>query len=323
MTPESNAREPEIIVAERVRPRDMVLFAITLAALAVAPWAIASAGSEPVSYQNSSGSDSEAPAWLGVLVPLVPLAIWSGLKAYCLLRRPAAAIASPGGIRLYSEDVAGMYARHTEPDVDLPWEEVARIVVWRIRTKVLWLIPAWEARIGVEKTTDRYGVTQREATEEQLQSRESRPDGSPIRLGAMLNSRSVRLSPRGAVPIAAAAARFAPRVEVVDERCFGKPATIKSKPSRGNSLARRGRRYFAEIRSSRSRQTRTPSSDQTSPACPSVAAQVMNPEAGSSKRKPAATPRTSKGRLAIVRTAAESGPDRFRKHADPSSVAPM
>lgn len=232
MTPDSKAREHEVAVAERVRPRDVVLFAITIAALAAAPWAMSSAGSEPVTYQDSSGSDSEAPAWMGILVPLVPLVIWSGLKAYHLLRRPAAAIVGPNGIRLFSEDFTGMYMRHGEPDVDLPWEEVSRVVVWRMPTKVLWLFPAWESRIGVEKTTDWFGVTQREPTEQQLESKEARPDGTPVRLGAMLNSRSVRLSPSGALPIATAAARFAPGVKVVDERRFGKRMIINPKAAR-------------------------------------------------------------------------------------------
>ncbi|WP_205325360.1 hypothetical protein [Glycomyces sp. YM15] len=232
MTPESKAREHEVEVAERVRPRDAVLFAIAVAAMAASPWAFSSAGTELVTYEDSSGSESEAPAWVGVLVPLVPLLLWSGFKAYHLLRRPAAAIVGPHGIRLFSEAFTGMYMRHEEPDVDLPWEEVARIVLWRMPCRVLWLIPAWEARIGVEKTNDWYGVSQREPTEKQLRSREARPDGSPVRLGAMLNSRSVRLSPRRAVPIAEAAARFAPRVEVVDERFLGKRATITPKPAR-------------------------------------------------------------------------------------------
>jgi hypothetical protein len=230
MTPDSDAGE--IAVTERVRPRDVVLFAITAAALAAAPWMLISAGSEPVAYRNSTGGDSEASTWLGVLVPLVPLLAWAGIKAYHLTRRSVAAIAGPGGIRLFSEDFGGMYARFREPDVDLTWEEVERVVVWRLRTKLLWLFPAWESRVGVEKTTDRYGVTQREPTEAQRRSNESRPDGSPVRLGSMLNSRSVRLSPRGAARIAEAAARFAPGVEVVDERLHGRSETLGPNPSR-------------------------------------------------------------------------------------------
>ncbi|SDE16400.1 hypothetical protein [Glycomyces harbinensis] len=230
MTPVSDAGE--VAVIERVRPRDVVLFAITAAALAAAPWMLISAGSDPVAYRNATGGDSEAPIWLGVVVPLVPLLVWSGIKAYHLTRRPVAAIAGPGGIRLFSEDSGGMYARFREPDVDLPWEEVERVVVWRLRTRPAWLFPAWESRVGVEKTTDRYGVTQRGPTEAQRRSREARPDGSPVRLGSMLNSRSVRLSPRGAVRIAEAAARFAPGVEVADERFHGRSETLGPKPSR-------------------------------------------------------------------------------------------
>jgi hypothetical protein len=236
MRPDPEAGEFAVTVAERVRPRDVVLFAITVALLAAAPWMMISAGTEPVEYRDANGLESRAPAWLGVLVPLVPLLCWSGFKAHHLLRRPTAAAVGPEGVRLYSEGIAGGYMRLEEPDVDLPWEEVDRVVVWRLRVKLLWLIPAWESRVGVEKTTDWYGVTQREPTERQRRSRGARRDGSPVRLGAMLHSRSVRLSPRGAVRIATAAARFAPRVKVVDERVFGRSDRISPKSSRGRTV---------------------------------------------------------------------------------------
>ncbi|MCD0445740.1 hypothetical protein LO763_19205 [Glycomyces sp. A-F 0318] len=222
----------ETAVVERVRPRDLVLFAVTAALLVALPWMLVSAGSEPVSYRDSQGMDAEAPAWVGVLVLFVPLLGWSGLKAFHLLRGPAAAVVGPGGIKLFPEAVGGLYLRDEEPDVDLPWDEVERVVLWRIRRKWLWFVPVWESRVGVEKTTDWYGVSQREPTAKQRRSREARPDGSPVRLGAMLNARSVRLAPRGARAIAAAAARFAPGVAVVDERFFGRPQVVEVRPGR-------------------------------------------------------------------------------------------
>jgi len=222
----------EVVVTERVRPRDLVLFTITAAAVIATPWMMISAGTEMVSYRDSNGADNEAPAWMGPLIFVLPLLVWSWLKLRHLVRRPVAATAGPGGIRLFAEDGGGMYARHDKPDVDLPWEEVERVVVWRIHGKWLGFIPVWEARVGVEKTTDWYGVSQKEPNAKQRQSREVRPDGTPVRLGAMLNSRSIRLASRGAVQIAAATARFAPGIEVVDERFFGAPRAVKPKAKR-------------------------------------------------------------------------------------------
>ncbi|MCH7230536.1 hypothetical protein L0U85_06665 [Glycomyces sp. L485] len=236
MTRSSDVREFEVAVADRLRTRDLVLFAIAVAALVAAPWMMIGAGSDPVSYRDASGFEKETPAWMGVPILLAPLLGWSGIKAYHLLRRPAAAIVGPDGIRLYPEGLHGLYMRMTVPVVDLPWGEVEQVVLWRLRRKLLWLFPAWESHVGVEKTTEWYEVSQREPTERQRQSREVRPNGSPVRLGSMLKSRSVRLSPRAAVQIAEAAARFAPRVKVVDERYHGRSELIEPNPSRSTTV---------------------------------------------------------------------------------------
>lgn len=219
--------EGEVAVTERVRPHDLVLFAIALALVVFTPWMLVSAGSELVLYRNEQGLEVETPAWVGVLMLLVPFLGWAAVKAYHLLRRPVAAVVGPGGVRLHAESVSGLYLRDEEPSVDLPWDEIVRVVLWRERRTWFGFVPVWQSQVGVEKTTDWYGVSQREPTAKQRQSRESRKDGSPIRLGAMLRSRSVRLGPHCAEAIATAAARFAPRVEVVDERVFGRSPVIE------------------------------------------------------------------------------------------------
>lgn len=223
----------EVTVTERVRPHDLVLFAVAIALLVAVPWMLMSAGSDPVSYRDAQGTDTEMPSWLGLLVLIIPFLAWPAMKAYHLVRAPAAAIVGPRGIRLYSEGLGGLYMRLEEPSVDLPWDEIERVVLWRLQRKWLGFIPVRQSQVGVEKTTDWYGVTQREPSEKQRKSAEVRPDGSPVRLGAMLNSRSVRLGPHGAKAIAEAAARFAPRVAVVDERVHGEsPAIAPEKRSR-------------------------------------------------------------------------------------------
>ncbi|THV23533.1 hypothetical protein [Glycomyces paridis] len=224
--------EHEVAVAERARVRDVVLFAVTAVAVAATPWMLVSAGSDPVYYRDSRGLDTEAPAWAGVLVYLVPLLAWSGAKLFHLLRSPAAAVVGPGGIRLYGEAIGGLYLRKEEVRVEAPWEQVQRIVLWRKQSKWLWCLPVWQSQVGVLKTSDWYTVSRREPSRRERESREVRRDGSPVRLGAMLRARSVRLSPRGAEAIAAAAARFAPGVEVWDERVHGKSRRIEAGPGR-------------------------------------------------------------------------------------------
>ncbi|MQM24608.1 hypothetical protein [Glycomyces albidus] len=226
MMPPQDSRE-ETAVADRLRPHDLVLFAVAIALVAALPWMLASAGSEPVEYRDhQTGQDRTAPAWVGVLVFAVPLLAWSAMKAWNLFAGPAAATLGPGGLRLY-EEVGGLYLRRDVPDVDVPWSEVHRIVLWRRRIRWLGFVPGWTTQVGVEKTGDWYQVSRKEPTARELASREHRPDGSPIRLGSMLSARSVRLTPAAARRLAAAVAKYAPSVAFVDERIAGESRAVE------------------------------------------------------------------------------------------------
>lgn len=212
----------ETAVRERPRIQDLVLFAFSIALLVALPWMLVSAGNEPVEYRDQrTATDTTAPAWIGVLWLVVPFLVWPGMKAWNLLAKHAAATLGPGGFRLY-DDIGGLYARKNAKKVNLPWSEVQRIVLWRKRTRWLWLIPGWTTRVGVEKPGDWYEVSRREPTAKQRDDPGHRPDGSPIRLGSMLNSRSVRLSPAAFKDLAKAVSRYAPQVETADERRFGR-----------------------------------------------------------------------------------------------------
>jgi hypothetical protein len=211
------ASRSETAVHDRLRIHDLVLFVLTLALLAALPWMLASAGSEPVEYDQRTLDDVTVPAWLGLLMFVVPFLVWPGMKAWYLLQKPAAATLGPGGIRLY-DDLGGLYARKEARTVNLSWQEVRRIVLWRKRTRWLLIIPGWTAQVGVEKRDDWYQVSRREPTPAERSDPGHRADGSPIRLGAMLKSRSVRLGPTAFKDLAQAAARYAPQVEFADER---------------------------------------------------------------------------------------------------------
>lgn len=217
----------ETAVPDRLRIHDLVLFILTLALLAALPWMLMSAGSEPVEYRDQRTlNDVTVPAWLGLLAFVVPFLVWPGMKAWYLLQRPAAATLGPGGIRLY-DDVGGLYARKDAKTVNLSWGEVQRIILWRKRTHWLWIIPGWTTQAGVEKPDDWYQVSRREPTAAERGNPGHRDDGSPIRLGAMLKSRSVRLGPAAFKDLAQAAARYALHVEIVDERFHGKRLVLR------------------------------------------------------------------------------------------------
>lgn len=230
MPPDSTDDGSQVAVAERLRPFDLALFTVTAAVLAATPRMLIDAGTETVEYRDhQTGRDLEGPAWMGVLVFVLPLLAWAGAKAYHLLARPAAAVLDPRGVRLYPEGAGGLYARSDTPAVDLSWDEVDRVVVWRLRKRWLRFIPGWESQVGVQKPDEWHEVSQREPTTKQRNSPEARRDGTPVRLGSMLKSRSVRLSPRAARRLAAAVERFAPHVQVADERVFGKSRRIEPK----------------------------------------------------------------------------------------------
>lgn len=208
----------ETAVHERIRPHDLVLFLVTLALLAVLPWMLVSAGGEPVEYTDQrTHTNVTVPNWIGLLAFLVPFLVWPGMKAWNLLAKPAAVTLGPGGIRLY-DDVNGLYARKRVKAANLSWSEVQRIVLWRKRIHWLGFIPIWTSQVGLEKRDDWNEDDRSEPTAEERSSPGHRPDGSPIRLGANLNSRSVRLGAAAFKHVARAAAQYAPQVEAVDER---------------------------------------------------------------------------------------------------------
>ncbi|WP_026922645.1 hypothetical protein [Glycomyces arizonensis] len=222
----------EITVTERVRTADLVWFAITAALVAATPWMLMDASGETVEYRDSRGMWQEGPAEVGLLLLVAAVVLSVGLKAFNLLRGPVAVGMDGKGIRLFADAGWGMHLRKDAPVVAVPWDEVERLVVWRRPGKLLGLIPVRTTMLGVEKSSNWYEVSQREPSERQRRSEGHRKNGVPVRLGHMMLAQSVRLSGRAAADVATGAARFAPGVEVVDERRAGAREVIAPKAER-------------------------------------------------------------------------------------------
>ncbi|GAA4913697.1 hypothetical protein [Stackebrandtia albiflava] len=97
------------------------------------------------------------------------------------------------------------------------WTEIDRLVVWRRRTRRLG-VPGWAPQVGVVLAGDRARNFQREAAGRTWSAADLRPNGVPEWLPGGIQKHSVRLSPARAKDLAAAVARYAPSVPVIDAR---------------------------------------------------------------------------------------------------------
>jgi hypothetical protein len=103
------------------------------------------------------------------------------------------------------------------PKVRAKWSEVDRIVLWRKRVKRLGF-ETWTSQAGIVRRGERTDNFQRSAQAKQWTTADLRENGVPAWLPGGIHKSSVRLVPARAEALAAAVARFAPGVQVVDER---------------------------------------------------------------------------------------------------------
>ncbi|THV41271.1 hypothetical protein [Glycomyces buryatensis] len=225
-------KSSEIVVADRVRLGDLLWFAAAAAGVVATPWILIDSSDETVEYRDANGFEGETVAVIPLAALLFLTFAWVATKAYHLLRGPAAGRFGPDGVRLYPEGIRSLRIREDTPAAEAPWDEVKRLVLWHRREKLLFFIPGWRTQLGLEKTIDYYAITAKEPTEKQRTSADHRKDGSPVRLGHMLLSRSVEFHPRGARSVADAVAAFAPHIEVVDERRHGVSRVIEPQSGR-------------------------------------------------------------------------------------------
>ncbi|GAB3649395.1 hypothetical protein [Glycomyces tarimensis] len=232
MTAQDRRPNDEITIADRIRLGDLLWFTTAAALVAATPWMFMDSAEETVVYRSSGGVDTETSVPLTLAFFLLIVVAWTAAKAFYLLRGPVVAKIDAEGLRLFSEGIRLLHVRRDTPSVDLPWNEVQRLIVWRQQTRILGLFPGWRTRLGVEKTGDYYTVSQKEPSAKERASKEHRENGSPVRLSQTLLSRSVGLSPLCLRAVAEAVADFAPDIEVVDERRRGKTHVIKPRRSR-------------------------------------------------------------------------------------------
>jgi hypothetical protein len=228
MSANDGSRRDEVVIGDRAHLNDLLWFAAALVVIAAIPAIWVEASGETIEWRDENFIDRESPGWLVFPAFFAAVLFWPALKAYFLLRGPAAARLDRERLLLYPDASPGfgaaLHLRAGAPTVDVPWDKVDRVVIWRLRRRWLGVVPGWEPQVGVLLVDGWYEVAQREPTKRQRESREHRKNGAPVRLPAMLKQRSVRLHAGAARKIADAVAEVAPQVAVVDER---RPGTSK------------------------------------------------------------------------------------------------
>ena len=191
-------RSPEIVVKEWVRPGDLLWLAAGVALVAAVMWIQVAV---PVGDQVRVGTDSAFPKYADthrtpLQLPMIAALGWVGAKFASQLKSPLAARLDQDGIRLYADTRFGLRMTVGAPKAEAPWSAIGRMVLRRRRSRRLGFLPVWTTVLSFERPSGRrYGT-------------------------------SASLSPWSLRKVAAGAARFAPHVEVVDERRQGKRRVV-------------------------------------------------------------------------------------------------
>ncbi|PRY57317.1 hypothetical protein [Glycomyces artemisiae] len=170
-------------------------------------WMIA-AGGETIMVRDRYVwmSETEAYAWQPPLYLGLALLGYPLVRSLMLLRPLPAARLDPAGITLL--DGAKVRAK---------WAEVDRIVLWRQRAKRFG-VESWAPRIGIVRRSERTDNFRKAAEARHWTAADLRDNGVPAWLPGGIHKCSARLHPARAGALAAAVARFAPDLQVVDER---------------------------------------------------------------------------------------------------------
>ncbi|SDE31361.1 hypothetical protein [Glycomyces harbinensis] len=180
------------------------------------------------------GTEIEEPEM--VLLVILALGALPIVNGCFLLRGAIVAELDPRGVRLYRQAHRFLHRRRATPEFDLPWSEVQRLVLWH-RTMARRDFSYSVTMLGVQSRTplDAKG----KATVESLVI-EPDPDllgvfggghpreGLPAHLPDATIGRSVVFSVGGARGLAAAVARFAPGVPVIDARKAERPRRVEA-----------------------------------------------------------------------------------------------
>ncbi|WP_051326067.1 hypothetical protein [Glycomyces tenuis] len=198
-----------VTVTDRVQAPGWFGLALGIATLIVTPLAMIGAGSGTVHHWNriTMDYDIESWAWTEPLYMGTAALGFSLVLVIFFLRRPKVLHADAEGARL-----------HGKGNARAKWEELDRVVVWRRRVRRLGFIPGWRPQVGLVRDTERTRAFQRAADAKRWGPADLRDNGVPEWLPGGIQKHSARLSHRRAPEVAAAVARFAPHLRVVDER---------------------------------------------------------------------------------------------------------
>jgi hypothetical protein len=151
-------------------------------------------------------NENEAYAWQPPLYIGLSLFGYPLVRTMLLFRPLPAARLDAAGIML----LGGTKVR-------AKWSEVDRIVLWRKRVKRPG-VDTWTSQVGIVRRSERTDNFRRSAQAKQWTTADLRENGVPAWLPGGIHKSSVRLVPARAEELAVAVARFAPGVQVVDER---------------------------------------------------------------------------------------------------------
>ncbi|MEU4602466.1 hypothetical protein AB0F43_05760 [Kribbella sp. NPDC023972] len=198
MAPSAQPQSAEITVNEWVRPGDILWFAVGVAMIPAVVWVLEIV---PAGDLVEVGNNSAYPEYVDthrsplLIPPILVLAIVS-VKFGSQLASPLVARLDQDGIKLFADTRFGLRMKVGAPKAEAPWDAIKRVVLRRRRSKLLKFIPVRTTVLSFERPSGRrYG-------------------------------QSASLSPWSVRKLAAGISRFAPNVELVDERNPGKRRVI-------------------------------------------------------------------------------------------------
>ncbi|SDE53673.1 hypothetical protein [Glycomyces harbinensis] len=181
---------PAVIVKEWMRPGDLLWLAAGLALIGAV---VLVQMQVPPGDQVRIGADSAFPKFADtnrtpMQLPMIAALGWVAAKFGSHLKSPLSARIDADGIKLYADSKYGIRMKIGAPKAEAPWSAIKCVVVRRRRSRVLKVLPVWSTVLSFE-----------------------RPSGKRYGHGASV-------SPWSLGKVAAGVARFAPQVEVVDDR---------------------------------------------------------------------------------------------------------
>lgn len=198
----------QVTIKNPIEPASWVWAGIGLVIAIVTALLVAAAGGETIMIRDryvwtseSEGYAWQPPLYIGLFLFGYPL-----VHTLLLFRPLPAARLDAAGITLLGG-----------PKVRAKWPEVDRIVLWRKRVKRFGIV-TWTSQIGIVRRSERTDNFLRSAQAKQWTAADLRENGVPAWLPGGIHKSSVRLVPARAEALAAAVARFAPDIQVVDER---------------------------------------------------------------------------------------------------------